>query len=158
MSLSLGELLALGCAALWAVNGLVLRTQLGAMSPAAMNALRCGVSGALFCLILPFHRPPVALGQVPAADWGLLLLSVAIAIVIGDTLYLTALKGIGLSRTMALSSTYPLSTMGFEYLLLDQPISANLALGSARRSRWWSAAPETPGRRRKGRDAGSSAS
>jgi len=60
-----GELVALGCAALWAVNGMVLRTQLSGMSPAAMNAVRCGISGVLFCCLLPFHHPLVPMGQVP---------------------------------------------------------------------------------------------
>ena len=130
VSITVGELVALGCALLWAVNGLVLRTQLAAMSPAAMNAVRCGVSGLLFCLLLPFHQPPVPMAQVPIADWGLLLVSVVIAIVIGDTLYLTALKKIGLARTMAISSSYPLSTMVFEYVLLGEAVSANLAFGA----------------------------
>ena len=128
--MGLGELVALGCAVLWALNGLVLRTQLSDMSPAALNAIRCGVSGLVFCLALPFHEPLVAITQVPLTDWALLLVAVLIAIVLGDTLYLTALKQIGLARTMALSSTYPLSTLAFEYALLDQTVSANLALGS----------------------------
>ncbi|MFC1526079.1 DMT family transporter [Candidatus Latescibacterota bacterium] len=130
LSVSTGELVALGCALLWALNGLVLRTQLTLMSPAAMNAVRCGISGLLYCLLLPFHQPAVPLAQVPAGAWGLLLLSVIIAIVIGDTLYLTSLKNIGLARTMAISSTYPLSTLLFEYVLLQQPVTADLALGS----------------------------
>jgi len=130
ISINSGEWAALGCALLWALNGLVLRSQMASLSPAAMNAIRCGVSGLVFCLILPFHHPPQPMAQVPGGDWAMLLVSVVIAIVIGDTLYLTALKEIGLARAMAISSSYPLSTMVFEYLLLGEAVSANLALGA----------------------------
>lgn len=127
--ISSGELLALGCAFLWALNGLVLRTQITRMSPAAMNSVRCGIAGLLFWLLLPFDEPLAGLLAVPARDWLLLLGSVVTAIVIGDTLYLMALKEIGLSRTMPLSATYPLTTLGFDYLLFGRPVTADLAAG-----------------------------
>ena len=127
--ISLGEFLALGCALLWALNGLVLRTQITRISPAAMNCLRCSIAGLLFWLLLPFDEPLAGLLAVPARDWLLLLCSLVTAIVIGDTLYLMALKEIGLSRSMPLSATYPLTTLAFEYLLFGRPVTADLAAG-----------------------------
>jgi len=127
--ISLGELLALGCALLWALNGLVLRTQITRISPAAMNTLRCGIAGLLFWFLLPFDEPLSGLLAVPGRDWLLLLCSLVTAIVIGDTLYLMALKEIGLSRTMPLSATFPLTTLAFEYLLFGRPVTATLAAG-----------------------------
>ena len=127
--ISTGELLALGCAFLWALNGLVLRPLFTRVSAAAMNAVRCGVAGVLFWILLPFDEPLAGLLAVPAHDWLLLLCSLVTAIVIGDTLYLMALKEIGLSRTMPLSATYPLTTLAFEYLLFSRPVTADLATG-----------------------------
>lgn len=109
----------------------MLRTQIARLSPAAMNTLRCGVAGLLFWILLPFDAPLSGMLAVPGRDWLLLLCSLVTAIVIGDTLYLMALKEIGLSRTMPLSATYPLTTLAFEYLLLSRPIAADLAAGAA---------------------------
>ena len=51
-------------------------------------------------------------------------------LVIGDTLYLVALREIGVSRAMPLSGTFPLSTLLFERLLLGTPLLPSLLAGS----------------------------
>lgn len=127
---STAELLALGCALLWAVNALMLKTLSAEVSPAAMNAARCGVAGAAFLVWLPFDAPLVTLAAVPLADWGLLLASLVIGIVVGDTLYLIALRDIGVSRSMPLSGTFPLSTLLCEHLLLRTPLRPTLLAGA----------------------------
>jgi drug/metabolite transporter, DME family len=130
VNLSTGELAALGCAFLWALNGLLLRTQSAKIPPATMNATRCAVAGGIFLLILPFDSSFSDLLQVPLKEWGLLFFSVTIGIAVGDTLYLVALKEIGISRAIALSGTFPLTTMLWEAVLLDHPPSSSLLTGS----------------------------
>lgn len=130
MSLPGAELLALGCAFLWAVNALVLRSLSASVSPAAMNAIRCGAAGLAFLVWLPFDQPLSSLAAVPLSAWGLLLLSLVTGIVVGDTLYLIALREIGVSRSMPLSGTFPLSTLLFEHLLLDTSLRPSLLIGS----------------------------
>ena len=127
---SLSELAALACAFLWALNGLLLRTQAEKIPPATMNAVRCAVAGVMFWFFFPFDAPLATLLQVPLKEWGLLFASVTIGIAVGDTLYLIALKEIGLSRTMALSGIFPLTTIFWEKLLLQQPPSGILIAGS----------------------------
>jgi DME family drug/metabolite transporter len=128
-SISPSELAALGCAFIWALNGLLLRTQSEKVPPATMNAVRCAVAAVLFWLLLPFEETPGDLFRVPLVEWGLLFASVIIGIGIGDTLYLAALKEIGISRTIALSGTFPLTTMLWETLLLHHPPNPALVAG-----------------------------
>ena len=156
LSLSLAELAALGCAFIWALNGLLLRTQSEKIPPATMNAVRCAVAGGIFCLILPFDAPLADLLLVPLKEWGLLFASVTIGIAVGDTLYLAALKEIGISRAISLSGTFPLTTMLWETLLLDHPPHPSLVAGSllvvagvillSKPARSAGSAAETPGR------------
>ena len=127
--LSLGELCALGSGLLWAVNSMMLRTRSHQVSPAAMNVIRCGSAAFFFWLWLPFSDPLAGLEQVTSGEWLLLIGSIVVGMVTGDTLYLTAIREIGLSRALALSSTYPLTTLLFEWLLLNRPASGGLALG-----------------------------
>ena len=128
---SAAELAALGCAFVWALNGLILRTQSHLVSPAAMNCIRCGVAGLMLWMAVPFVAPPIAdLALVPWQDWALLFIGCALGIALGDTLYLGGIKEIGVSRTMALTGTFPLTTLLWESALLGEPMTLALVLGS----------------------------
>ncbi len=127
--LSPGELCALGSGLLWAVNSMMLRTRSDRVSPPAMNAIRCGTAALFFWVLLPFSNPLAGLEQVALEEWLLLGGSVVVGMTLGDTLYLTAIREIGLSRALALSATYPLTTLLFEWVLLQRPATPNLALG-----------------------------
>ena len=132
MSLSLAEWAALSCALIWATNGLLLRTQSEHVTPGAMNAIRCAVAGAAFWLALPFDSVPlVGLLEVTAAEWIMMLAALSLGVALGDTLYLIAMKEIGVSRTLALTGTFPLTTLLWQTLLLDAPFNPTLLLGSA---------------------------
>ena len=112
MSLSLAEWAALSCALIWATNGLLLRTQSEYVTPGAMNAIRCAVAGAAFWLALPFDSVPlVGLLEVTAAEWIMMLAALSLGVALGDTLYLIAVKEIAVSRTLALTGTFPLTTL-----------------------------------------------
>jgi len=129
LDVSYGEFLGLMCACIWAVNGLIMRTQLPKVPIALMNAVRCG-SASVFCwMLLPFGLPLSDLAEVSLQEWAYLFGSVMIPVGIGDTLYLAAIKEFGLSRTLALVGTHPLSTLFFEWILLREPISPNFVLG-----------------------------
>lgn len=125
------ELMALGCAFLWALNALVLRRLSSRASPAAMNGIRCGAAGVAFLVWLPFHQAPTGLAEVPLVEWGILAVSLLSGIIVGDTLYLVALREIGVARAMPLSGIFPLTTLLFERLLLQTPLQPGLLAGSA---------------------------
>jgi len=125
------ELAALACAFLWALNGLILRTQSERVSPATMNAIRCGCAGVVMWLALPFDAVPLSsLLDVPLYEWGLLVISFSFGVALADTLYLAAIKEIGISRTMALTGTFPLTALLWQIILLDSPFDRSLILGS----------------------------
>jgi len=127
---ALPELAALGCAVLWAINALLLRAQADRIPPATMNATRCAVAGVLFLLLLPFDPHGGGGWRASAAELAALGGSVAVGIGVGDTLYLIALKEIGIARAMALSGVFPLTTLAWEAVLLARPPEASLAGGA----------------------------
>ena len=126
---SFGEFLGLGCAFIWALNVLIIKSQLGSVPPALLNAVRCGVATVFFWLLLPFELP-LTYGEVTLGEWGLLIGSVVIGIVIGDTLYLIAIKEIGVSRSLPLVGIHPLATLFFEHLWLGSPFGWSFVLGT----------------------------
>jgi drug/metabolite transporter (DMT)-like permease len=127
----LAELAALSCAVLWAINALLMRTQADRIPPATMNATRCAVAGVLFLLLLPFDPDLAGLGRVPTHELALLAASVVLGIGVGDTLYLIALREIGVARAMALSGVYPLTTLAWEAAVLRRAPDTSLVLGAA---------------------------
>ena len=96
-----------------------------------MNVIRCGVASVFFWALLPLDRPLSSYGQVLPHEWGYLSLSAVLGVVIGDTLYLGAIKQIGVSRAMALAGIHPLTTLFFEWLLLRSPVSWIFFVGSS---------------------------
>ncbi|MBM3278095.1 MAG: DMT family transporter [Candidatus Handelsmanbacteria bacterium] len=79
---------------------------------------------------MPFTEPLSALTQVPLRVWALLGISLDIGMVVGDTLYLTAIREIGVSRALSLVCTCPLLIMVLERLLLAHPFRSGLVLGA----------------------------
>lgn len=130
LDFSVYDLFALGCALIWACNGLVLRTQLHRVAPSTINAIRCGIAGVFFWALLPFDAPLAGLAQVSAVQWSLFGVSLMLGIGLGDVLYLGAIKALGVSRSMALAGIFPLAAVCFEYLLLNQAISHWLLVGA----------------------------
>ena len=129
-SVSRGEAYALACGFLWAVNSLILRTQALKLQPRLVNMIRCGAGGLMLCLALPLGGPLTDLLQVPMLEWCLLFGSLLFGIVLGDTGYINALKEIGVSRTMPIAGTYPLTTLLFEWVLFDHAAGLGLLAGS----------------------------
>jgi drug/metabolite transporter (DMT)-like permease len=125
-----GEVLGLTSALMVAISGLLIRTQSYKVSPVVMNTVRCLVATAFFWILLPFDRPLTDFLVVPAKEWALLLGAVMIGPVTGETSYLRAIREIGLSRTMAISGTYPLATLLFDHLLLGTPFQPSFLFGS----------------------------
>ena len=130
LNLSYGEAVALLCAVIWASNSLVLKTLTHKIPAALITAIRCGFSGLMFWGLMIWGPPLSTLALVPLREWVLLIGSVTIGIVIGDLFYLHAMKEIGVSRAMALVGTFPITTLIFQQLLLDYPVTRTFVLAS----------------------------
>ena len=129
MVISYGELVALLSAGIWAITSLILKTLSEKYPAALITSIRCGVAGLFFWAWLPFGEPLSHMAMVPVNEWLLLIGSVVLGIVIGDQLYLHAMKEIGMSRTMALVGTFPITTLFWEQLLLNLPTSKTFVIG-----------------------------
>lgn len=130
MTISPGEVAALLSALVWAVNGLILRTQSAKLPPAVMNAVRCTVSAVFFWSLLPFDPAGLDYGSVTGEEWVRLFAALLIGIGCGDMIYLMSIRDIGVSRTLALTGIFPLTTLLFEQLLLDVPLRPTFAAGA----------------------------
>jgi len=127
--ISYGELVALLSAGIWAITSLILKSLSERYPAALITAIRCAVAGLFFWAWLPFAGPLSNYATVTPTEWLLLIGSVVLGIVIGDQLYLHAMKEIGVSRTMALVGTFPITTLFWEQLLLDLPTSKTFVIG-----------------------------
>ncbi len=128
-SISPGEVFGLLCSLVWALNSLMVRTQSQVIPPAMMNGIRCAVATVIFWALLPFGPPLSSYAYVTGTEWALLVGGLVIGMAIGETMYLAAIKEIGVSRAMALSGTFPLATFFFEWALLQNPFSRRFFLG-----------------------------
>jgi drug/metabolite transporter (DMT)-like permease len=124
-----GEILGLLCALIWATSGLVIRNYVAAHPPAFLNALRCGSAALFVWALMPFEPPMATFLQVTNLEWALLAGSVLLALGVGDTLYMVSLREIGVARALAISGTFPLPTLFFEWLILDHAFSGTFVLG-----------------------------
>ena len=128
--ISFGEWLGLAGAVIWAATALMLRTQSFRVPPVVMNAARSLAGAVFFWILLPFGPPLSTLASVPGTEWALLFGAVVIGPVTGETLYLSAIKEIGIARTLALTGTFPLTTLLWEQILLDEPVTRTFVAGS----------------------------
>ena len=130
MTITNGDIAGLFCALVWALNGLILRTQSTKVPPALLNTIRCSVAAVFFWVLIPFDSGGLDFSEVTTREWLLLVSAMFIGIVVGDLLYLVSIREIGVSRTLALVGVYPLTTLLFEQLLLDVPLKPSFAFGS----------------------------
>jgi len=125
-----GEASALIAALLWAVSSILLTSQARRIDPLSMSALRALSAGLLLALLaltvgfdqLGDLRPGSALAMVGSGVLGMGL---------GDTLYITSLGLIGVSRAFPISmATYPLLTYLLAAAFLDEGLRWAVLLGA----------------------------
>ena len=127
--MNLGELAGLAAAACWAGTTLLVRGLAGRLSVVGINVWRAGTAGLFAVLTLLVFRPGALADGVPLWALGLILLSVLCAPGVGDTLYFTSLRLIGVARAMPLSGTNPLFAAVFAVLFLHEEITPQSATG-----------------------------
>jgi len=126
----IGEVLALGSAATWAV-GVILARQLGAtIPPLSLNLLK----NALVLLAL---APLVLLGvdgawpSLPAGELAVVLLSGVLGIAVADTLYFRALNELGAGRMGIIGNLYSPLVLLLGFVFLDERLAWPQWLGFA---------------------------
>jgi DME family drug/metabolite transporter len=125
-----GALCALGSAFTWAITSLLVRTLAPVANSVAVNAIRSSVGGALLLGWIVLRGEAAALTAMSAQSFGLLAISIVVAVVVGDNLFFESIQSLGLARAMTISMTYPLVTTALAGAVLDEAITPPVVAGS----------------------------
>ena len=126
----IGEITALGAALCWTLSAVLYKTALSDAKPVSANIARC-VSTTFFlivCLVVTGQLQ--SLTTLPAYPTFLAGLSGVVGLCLGDTMYMLSLSLIGVSKAVPVTCTYPLFTMLFAALFLNEQITLFLLFGA----------------------------
>jgi drug/metabolite transporter, DME family len=126
----IGELAALGAAVSWTISALFYRKALEGAKPISANIIRLAVTGGLLLLVVVIIGKFGVLTSFSMQLFVLALVSGIIGLGVGDSLYLTSLKSIGVSRAVPLTCTYPLFSLLWAVLVFGEQITVTIALGA----------------------------
>ncbi len=125
----MGELAAIGCAALWAASIIAMRSQTARIPVFALNATRATFAAVVFWILLAIVGRLADVVAVPLTALAFLMGSVLIGMAAGDSLNIKAMHEIGVSRALPISSSYPLLTAVLAVLLLGEPLNFKVVAG-----------------------------
>ncbi|WP_099210563.1 DMT family transporter [Thermococcus henrietii] len=128
-TLILGVLLALASAFSWASSTILVRVGLRRLSPIGANIFRLYVASTLFLLIFALTGN-LSVFKLPARLLILAFISAQFGFVIGDYFYFNALKRMGVSRTVPITSTYPLWAILWAMLFLGRSVKPHVIIGA----------------------------
>jgi drug/metabolite transporter (DMT)-like permease len=127
---TLGAALGLGSAMTWAVTSLLVRTLSPHFNSVAVNAIRTIVGGALLLTWVLVSDGGAALTAISAGNLTLLVVSIVLAIGIGDTVFFESTRRLGLGRGMTIAMSYPLVATALAAAFLGETVTPRLAGGS----------------------------
>jgi len=125
----LGVTLALASAFSWASSTILVRVGLRRLSPIGANIFRLYVASALFLIIFALTGN-LGVFKLPTRLLVLAFISAQFGFVIGDYFYFNALKRMGVSRTVPITSTYPLWAILWAILFLGKKVKPHVILGA----------------------------
>ncbi len=108
----------------------MLKSQSDRLGVLMLNAMRCIAALLLLLLILFTTGRYQALAHLELRQTSLLLLSVGVGMVVGDSLYLRSQALMGVARALPISGSYPLWTLLLAVLFLGERITWRSALGT----------------------------
>ncbi len=126
---TLGVLAALTSAFSWAVSTILVKVGMRNNSPVAVNIGRLYIVSAMVLVIFTFSGTFGQILSLKPELFGVAFLSGILGFVVGDYFYFHALNDMGVSRTVPVTSTYPLWVMLWAFLFLGRHISVRMLLG-----------------------------
>jgi drug/metabolite transporter (DMT)-like permease len=125
----IGECFALAAALCWAI-GSVLFSRIGrAVSPPAMNLVKCLTAATLLTASRIALSPSLGPVRITSGSAGLLALSAVIGLTVGDTAYFASMARIGVPRAILLLSSAPVFAAIGGAWLLGEALTARTAAG-----------------------------
>ncbi|MBU7010006.1 MAG: DMT family transporter [Theionarchaea archaeon] len=126
-----GELLAVLSAFCWAGSASVYRKGLQGIDAWSGNFIRTGLAAVGFFVIMAAKGSlSHALSDIDSSIFFWLIFSAFFAFFLGDSLFLFALKKIGVSKTVPLSSTFPLFAVVWSFVIFRRPVSIPVIAGT----------------------------
>ncbi len=125
-----GELFALLSALVWAISTVLWALGTRRIHVIPMNLVRCIAATAFFWACLPFYGGVEAVLAVPPSTWFWLILSVLTLLVVGDILFFRSIELAGVSWAMPVAGVNPLWAVLLASLLLDEPLTWSLLVGT----------------------------
>lgn len=126
-----GELLAVLAAFCWAAGNSIYRKGLDTTDPWSGNLMRMTLASIGFLVLMVVKGTLVdAIQNVNTSIAAWLIISAFTALVLGDYLLLKSLKNIGVSRTVPISSTYPLFIVVWSALFFGRKTSVSVIIGT----------------------------
>ncbi len=122
--------MALLSAAAWAISTVLIKAGMRDKSPVTVNIVRLYIVSVLFAVILGITGRLHRVLSLPPLLLGIAFLSGVLGFVVGDYFYFHALRRMGVSRTVPITSTYPLWTMLWAFLFLGRSVSPRVVVGA----------------------------
>ena len=127
---ALGALAALGSACTWAVTSLLVRRLAPTLTSLMVNALRSVLGGALLLAWVLLRSGSDEVTSVSPQALLLLVVSIVIAVGVGDTLFFESARRLGIARAMTVSMTYPLIATLMAAAAFGEPLTPSFLAGS----------------------------
>jgi len=128
--ISEGEVAALGAALCWTVSAVLYKKALSNVRPTAANIVRCTSTSLILLVFLALSGKFGVLVDLSSNALILACISGLIGLGLGDTLYLTSLKLIGVARAVPITCTYPLFSLLWAMLLGGENITSQIVAGT----------------------------
>ncbi|NJD99374.1 DMT family transporter [Thermococcus sp. LS1] len=129
-TLILGVLAAITSAFSWAASTILIKMGMRNKSPVAVNIFRLYAVSIMFAVIFLINGTFSQIAVLPPELLLVAFVSAQFGFVVGDYFYFNALKLMGVSRTVPITSTYPLWTILWAFLFLGRKISPQVIVGA----------------------------
>ena len=129
-TLILGVLAALISALSWASSTILIKIGMRNKSPVAANIIRLYIVAAVFAVIFLANGTFTRIEDLPPEMLAIAFISSMFGFVIGDYFYFHALNMMGVSRTVPITSTYPLWAILWAFLFLGREVNLQILLGA----------------------------
>ncbi len=124
-----GEVSAIVSAFFWALSSAMLRSLTSDVPSLALNALRSLVGMVAYGAVILGTGRLAAFGDLTAKRLLFLTVNLGVGILLGDTIYYSSMRLIGLSRALTIASIYPLLTVVLAGIFLGEVFGPETYVG-----------------------------
>ncbi len=127
---TVGALCALGSALSWSITSLMVRSLSPGIGTFTINAARTALTAVLVVGWMLVAGGLEALLTLSGTNVALLVVSIVLAILVGDTIFFDSTQRLGLGRAMTISMSYPLVAASLAAWLIGERLTAPIVVGS----------------------------